>query len=272
MKARKKLWIVLAVVLVTGVAILWLKYSTLKRAYEERLADYRKGYYEQIEQLIAGTESPEVSADIHAFMSEEVINQLLQVTAGMKIPLSETVSLEVGAMSFMAEGGTPYIKIGATLHFPKSPGTSISVRGAATFATPTIENGLFKTRLHIVALEPTVKTDYAQLALKGFFGDLAQILGQKQVDKLPSITLPFRQEFTIPVKGQNLPISFNVRPGSPDTLHGTLSLPTFELKSALKVEHAIFLADGLHFFLREDTLTPMPTPPLDSAWNGLSRV
>lgn len=269
MRIFKKLLLIIIVAALAVAGLFAYHYWELNKAYARRLADYRSAYAEQIKQLVAGSSSPEAVVDIHAFLAGETLNDILKVMTKQRIPLSEKIALELETLNFAIDNGTPLLALHGQLHFSDTP-NSVQVRGVATFAPLAPGDGGFTTRLHIVALEPTLKTSYTQLALKGMFGDLVKTIGQEQLDKLPLITLPIRHEIAVPVKGSQTPISFKTRPPSNDTLSGTLTVRSFDMKSALRFKQAIFLPDGLHVFLQNDA--DLPAPPADPAWVALSEA
>ena len=267
MKKLIKPLLILGFVALVAVAAFAYHYLSLNKAYEKRLSDYRTAYAQQITDLVFRSVSPESTADIHAFLSGETLDQMLKVLVGPRLPLSHKLALEIVALDLRVEEGAPIFSFTGRLHFQDSSSTSVEVRGAATFAPLVVEAGVFTTRLHIVALEPTLESSHTKLMLKGMIGDLVKAIGQKQLDKLPSITLPIRQEIIIPVKGAGQPISFKTRPPHSDTLHGILTVPSFELKTGLKINTAVFLADGFHLFLQE--VAELPPPAEDPTWNAM---
>lgn len=247
-----------------------LHFHLLGKAFDARLANFKKEHQDGISQLVEQGVSPEKNSDIHAFVSTSTLNEILKVLVGQKYPISKTSSIEFSKIELSSDSGTPLIKLDGTIKLGNvENSSSVSVQGIATISPLSARNGNFYTRLQLVALQPTITTSGFKLAINGFFGDLLKSIGQEYLDKMPEFAIPVQQGFRIPVSGSDTPIRIPTRPPNSDVLSGVLHVKGFELSSALEVTRAHFLHDGLHLFLGIEG-REKHTQEVDDSWSQLS--
>lgn len=244
---------------VVGVLGFWgWRIHTLNQDHQRRLHEAKSAYQTQINDLMAQPASPDSAADIHAFVAFETLRDLAKPLVGHPLKLGTAAVFNVNSVGLRAVEGMPLIELEGALTLAAAPGSNIGIRGAATISPPVIKEGKFSSRLRLVSIEPLYDISSAWLVLPQAFGEMAKVISQQQLDKMPDIALPIQKDFTIPVQGSTKPIEFKTRPPYADHIKGNLTIPGFELSASLSLQRAIFLDDGLHLFLTLDSGVAAP--------------
>ena len=136
-KALKRGLLVITVLLLIMGGALGFHYYLLDRSYQERLKGYENTYAEEIPRLVAGPVSPEVQADVHAFISYSFLNDALNTLVGPEWRLSPSNAFTLSRLHFASEHGTPLLELVGRLHL--GSGNSIDIKGVATL-TPLCNN------------------------------------------------------------------------------------------------------------------------------------
>ena len=190
---------------------------------------------------------PEKAGEIHLFLAESTLNDVLSGVKGLEIPLEQPreTRLKILKTELDFAGNLPAVNMVIQASKPGLPELDLVVRGEVDISLAAEQRDHALGRIRLVALVPKARWHWLQFRLKGYVRELLVLKVRELSEKMPDFTIPLKTEFAVNLPTSQEHLSFAVEDGA---ISGVLSLPAFAVQRTLALKHALFLDEGVHLF------------------------
>jgi hypothetical protein len=204
--------------------------------------------------------TPDTSVHVTAFLSADVINEVLSKADRIRTPLKQAPSIVVGFDSIRASFTEGYPKVivqawarRGSLKLELSVSAALNVKFATT-SPPCRISPCATLGVEILDVVPVVRWNPVSFRIQGFVKDLLKVTAINYSEMLPTETVPITftpKPFIVPAIETDQ--TYDTKDNDKVTKIGTItvhtSVPAMSATGSIQLVGLLFLSNGVHFLL-----------------------
>lgn len=185
--------------------------------------------------------------DLHFFIGADVFKSALKEFQGSSFPLM----VNRREVLITVKKVTPDFKDGACIAkldieaFQSDLDLTAKIIIDATFVLQTNKNDEVQLSLHGTNAYPQLKRGEYDLLRLNFLRGLARLEVEKYTEKIPTVSVPLKEDFGFAIPERNQSITENIEKGS---ISGIVKSPPVRFSGTAQVRESVVLKDGVHLF------------------------
>ncbi|MFD1613433.1 hypothetical protein ACFSCW_16655 [Sphingomonas tabacisoli] len=193
--------------------------------------------------------------DLFLFLNGVIFDQILAPFDGFQVTLDHgrPIQITLASVRLAFRAGSPLLSIDASAKDIKT-GLRARVRMDARFMIEGDAKRPDTLQLRLVATRFVPELKFGPLDFEKwiFLRELTELKATEMTAKLPPVPIPLKNDFGIGGKAGSQTISFPTGNGSSVT--GTLTYPDTYVSGAVRVQHVLFLKNGIHVYANVEGL------------------
>ncbi len=213
------------------------------------LLDSERAYLSSLNSIVEQQGNPESNSSLSVFISKASLDGVLQgmdrtqVSLGSKPP----ATVKINQLRTRFKDGFPEIVGDVVVTTPSANG-SVNAKLSAVIE-PRIDRAAPSTLLLYVRpldLRAALTTGGGSVLDSGFLDHVLTDLAKVYSDRLPHVSVPLSQQFSVAFPASRVPVSLPTQHGK---LNGEVDVPGMTAGTSILVSGLVFLDDGIHVYL-----------------------
>jgi hypothetical protein len=213
------------------------------------LLDSERAYLYSLNSIVEQQGNPESSSSLSVFISKASLDGVLQGMDGKQLSLDSKPpsTVKINQLRTVFKDGFPGI-VGDVVVMSPSANGSVNAKLSAVIE-PRIDKATPSTLLLYVRpidLQATLTTGGGSTLGSGFLDHVLNDLAKAYSDRLPYVSVPLSQQFSVAFPASRVPVSLPTQHGK---LNGEVDVPGLTAGTSILVSGLVFLDDGIHVYL-----------------------